>query len=60
MLFLLNILLPQLHIGPLDEECIAHVLRGVLQALAYLHEENRIHRDVKVGERSGKPECGPH
>ena len=43
-----NIFLLQLHNTPLDEASIAHVLRGVLLALAYLHGENRIHRDVKV------------
>ena len=51
---LLNSALPsllpvQLHVAPLDEACIAHIMRGVLQALAYLHGEKRIHRDVKVG-----------
>jgi serine/threonine protein kinase len=34
--------------APLDEECLAYVLHEVLVALAYLHAENRIHRDVKA------------
>lgn len=33
--------------GSLDESSIAYVLREVLQALAYLHTEHRIHRDIK-------------
>lgn len=33
---------------PLPEPCIAYILRQVLQALAYLHIEQRIHRDVKA------------
>ena len=34
--------------SPLDEACIAYILQGVLRALAYLHDEKRVHRDVKV------------
>lgn len=34
--------------GVLDEPQIAYVLREVLGALAYLHSEHRIHRDVKA------------
>ncbi|KDD72254.1 protein kinase, partial [Helicosporidium sp. ATCC 50920] len=33
---------------PLPEPCIAHILRQVLKALAYLHVQGRIHRDVKA------------
>ncbi|KAK9823509.1 hypothetical protein WJX72_003256 [[Myrmecia] bisecta] len=32
----------------LDEPCLAWILHEVLQALAYLHSEHRIHRDVKA------------
>ncbi len=38
----------QLDAGPLDEAALAHVLRGVLAALAYLHAQQRVHRDVKA------------
>eukprot|EP00884_Botryococcus_braunii_P008674 jgi/Botrbrau1/17808/Bobra.0127s0055.2 len=34
--------------GPMDEKVIAHILRDVLQALCYLHGEQRIHRDLKA------------
>ncbi|KAJ9512054.1 hypothetical protein QJQ45_004596 [Haematococcus lacustris] len=37
-----------LGLGPLDEASIALVLHEVLCALAYLHGEHRIHRDVKA------------
>ena len=34
--------------GPLEEGSIAFVLHGVLTALAYLHGQARIHRDLKA------------
>lgn len=34
--------------GPLEEHCIAAVLRDVLSALVYLHAEKKIHRDLKA------------
>jgi serine/threonine-protein kinase 24/25/MST4 len=34
--------------GPLPEDAAAYVLRALLSALAYLHGEGRIHRDVKA------------
>ena len=33
----------------LTEEQIAVCMRDILQALAYLHDHNRIHRDIKAG-----------
>lgn len=33
----------------LPEQCIAVVLRDTLRALCYLHEQGRIHRDIKAG-----------
>jgi len=34
--------------GPMEEASIAYVLHGVLTALAYLHAQARIHRDLKA------------
>ncbi|KAG2620028.1 serine/threonine-protein kinase BLUS1-like [Panicum virgatum] len=33
----------------LPEPCVAVVLRDTLRALCYLHEQGRIHRDIKAG-----------
>ena len=35
--------------GPLTEDSIAYVVRQLLLALAYLHGERKIHRDIKAG-----------
>jgi serine/threonine-protein kinase 24/25/MST4 len=35
--------------GPLNEISVAYVMRELLSALAYLHAERKIHRDVKAG-----------
>ena len=32
----------------MDEKLIAYVLREVLQGLDYLHQQNRLHRDIKA------------
>ena len=43
----------------LDEPTIAFVLRETLHALAYLHGERRIHRDIKArGARRGIARVG--
>jgi serine/threonine protein kinase len=31
----------------MEEMFIAIILRGVIEALAYLHEKEKIHRDIK-------------
>ena len=38
--------------GPLKEEFVAYIMRELLCALAYLHSERKIHRDVKAGNIS--------
>lgn len=38
----------QLDEGPLEEPEIAYVLQQVLRALAYVHAQQRVHRDVKA------------
>lgn len=35
--------------GVLDEDSIAYTMKELLTALAYLHKEKKIHRDVKAG-----------
>jgi len=35
--------------GPLSEPFVAYIMRELLSALAYLHAERKIHRDVKAG-----------
>ena len=45
---LTEILLLQLQSGPpLDEISIACILRDLLHAIEYLHNEGKIHRDIK-------------
>ena len=38
----------QLDEGPLEEPEIAYILQQVLRALAYVHAQQRVHRDVKA------------
>lgn len=35
--------------GPLSEPFVAYIMKELLSALAYLHSERKIHRDVKAG-----------
>ncbi|CAE7748664.1 svkA, partial [Symbiodinium microadriaticum] len=35
--------------GPLDVESVAYVMKELLLAVAYLHGERKIHRDIKAG-----------
>lgn len=36
-------------LGPFDEDSAAFILKELLKALEYLHQERKIHRDVKAG-----------
>lgn len=45
---LMQILLVQIQPGqPLEEMSIACILRDLLHAVEYLHNEGKIHRDIK-------------
>ncbi|CAI0409138.1 unnamed protein product [Linum tenue] len=49
LVVLINITLLQLQSGPpLDETSIACILRDLLHAVEYLHNEGKIHRDIKA------------
>jgi serine/threonine protein kinase len=40
--------LDMLKVGPLPEVYIAIILKEILHAMSYLHDQNKIHRDVKA------------
>ena len=40
----------EVHKSPLDEEEIAAMVKDTLTALAYIHSNAMIHRDVKAGK----------